>query len=659
MWIKFLGILGMLMLFVGITSAQVPPAVSRALEILNAESGQAFALGDIFYSFSEGVFNGDNLGCTTVSANDNLSRRAYVVSFETDGDGIDDWVIHVASDLSLSVVCLRPRTVEPNNATPIPAQPTATPSACDGLAPRLQIGTLARVAPGDPNIVRGIPSRNGAYVTEIAAGTEFSVVDGPRCSDGFTWWQINVNGTIGWTVEGRDGLYFLEPATVAVATPEVNTSTREICNASVPPRLWRGQQGYVNDGDSNRVRATPGTGGELVGEIAPGTRFGVLEDYVCADGLTWWRVVVNEPGGLIGWTAEGSDGEYWLEPVNAAFDAITASTPITQVGTLVAGTSGFVVGDYDTYHWASNDTLYAIGGNTTAFVLPSNFDMSETINLSAPFGTESDPVYDLLGAMDLYRLQAGIDVTTLSPLNPSESPSPFEWSSNEGLAFESLLADIAVYNTHLSVNQFQLLARHTGSTNEIEVWQLGAPPTRLGSVSEPDGVVRLGFTANGLLVVRNPGTLKVYRVIETGLELLSVAVAPQIEAQGGTNAVSRYGNSFSANAEYFVTNMDATTLGIYSTTDLTTPIVTVPTGGTLLGQAVFSPRTLTVGTIIGNADNTTSIFLYSLDTQRSFVQPLIGDYTVPNMVFSPDGRFIIAINADSTSPILPVVFGTQ
>lgn len=34
---------------------------------------------------------------------------------------------------------------------------------------------------------------------------------GPECSGGFAWWQVRYGGQIGWTAEGGDGVYWLEP----------------------------------------------------------------------------------------------------------------------------------------------------------------------------------------------------------------------------------------------------------------------------------------------------------------------------------------------------------------------------------------------------------------------------------------------------------------
>ena len=56
------------------------------------------------------------------------------------------------------------------------------------------------------------PTTSSAIVQEIAEGTEFNVTDGPQCADGYTWWKLQfADGSSGWSAEGNDQSYFLEP----------------------------------------------------------------------------------------------------------------------------------------------------------------------------------------------------------------------------------------------------------------------------------------------------------------------------------------------------------------------------------------------------------------------------------------------------------------
>lgn len=91
--------------------------------------------------------------------------------------------------------------------------PTTVPASNCGSAPapRLVIGKFARVTPGLPNNIRSIASVSGTLLGQIPTGGTFNVLGGPQCTEGFYWWQVSYNGIVGWTPEGSNGQYFVEP----------------------------------------------------------------------------------------------------------------------------------------------------------------------------------------------------------------------------------------------------------------------------------------------------------------------------------------------------------------------------------------------------------------------------------------------------------------
>lgn len=97
-----------------------------------------------------------------------------------------------------------------------------------------------------------------------------------------------------------------------LATPVPNNNAFVAACAGAPTaRLSVGAAGRVTAGMSNRLRAQPGTGGAILALIPGGGMFVVLSGPTCADGYNWWQVNYN---GVIGWTAEGSGADYFLEP---------------------------------------------------------------------------------------------------------------------------------------------------------------------------------------------------------------------------------------------------------------------------------------------------------------------------------------------------------
>lgn len=93
---------------------------------------------------------------------------------------------------------------------PIQARAQDHETCPDNLPSRLTVGEAARVTPGDANNVRASASGGAELIGQIPGSSVFTVLDGPVCADGFTWWQVQYADIEGWTVEGSDD-YWLEP----------------------------------------------------------------------------------------------------------------------------------------------------------------------------------------------------------------------------------------------------------------------------------------------------------------------------------------------------------------------------------------------------------------------------------------------------------------
>jgi hypothetical protein len=85
------------------------------------------------------------------------------------------------------------------------------------------------------------------------------------------------------------------------------------CPDALAPRLVVGGKGFVLPGDPNNVRAEPARNAGVVGVIPAGNTFSVLAGPQCSAGVVWWQVDFN---GLVGWTAEGQGGTYFVEPAS-------------------------------------------------------------------------------------------------------------------------------------------------------------------------------------------------------------------------------------------------------------------------------------------------------------------------------------------------------
>lgn len=100
--------------------------------------------------------------------------------------------------------------------------PTSTPhfdpppspyEACPGDYPsELRAGMPATVGLDSAN-VRSQPGNNQPVVAGLPAGTLITIIDGPECFEGQTWWQITTNSLpgSGWVFEADLGRAFISP----------------------------------------------------------------------------------------------------------------------------------------------------------------------------------------------------------------------------------------------------------------------------------------------------------------------------------------------------------------------------------------------------------------------------------------------------------------
>jgi len=129
-------------------------------------------------------------------------------------------------------------------------------SSCPLTTPlQLVIGQQARVLSGKgTNRVRDMPSTSGAVLYQIEGSTIFDVIGPPECRDGYRWWQISFQGQAGWTAEGDDTEYFLEP--VSPFPPLAQDSAGPIVIADAFNRLPEANIYQLDDGRLTLVADT-------------------------------------------------------------------------------------------------------------------------------------------------------------------------------------------------------------------------------------------------------------------------------------------------------------------------------------------------------------------------------------------------------------------
>lgn len=170
---------------------------------------------------------------------------------------------------------------------------------CQVDAPsRLQPGMQAQVI--DIAGARLYPEGNLVY------GTVVEVLSGPGCIDGYRYtWQVAVP-------DGRTGTI-----DEAALSPEIETAiipSEMTCDGAMPTRLNIGMHGRTTFGSKQPLRlyTDAGFSKKIRRELPEGTEFDITHGPSCADHTIWWKVSTADSSA--GWTPEGADGEYFIQP---------------------------------------------------------------------------------------------------------------------------------------------------------------------------------------------------------------------------------------------------------------------------------------------------------------------------------------------------------
>jgi uncharacterized protein YgiM (DUF1202 family) len=123
----------------------------------------------------------------------------------------------------------------------------------------------------------------------LPLGTVGTVVAGPVQADGYTWYELNVAGTTGWS----DAEY-LAASTPVTATASFAAGTH-----------------VVVDTDALHLRASPGLDADILTTLASGDPATIISGPVQADGYAWYQVDTDAG---TGWVA----GDYLAQTVTAS-----------------------------------------------------------------------------------------------------------------------------------------------------------------------------------------------------------------------------------------------------------------------------------------------------------------------------------------------------
>lgn len=117
----------------------------------------------------------------------------------------------------------------------LPTQ-SATPTGGDGvcgLPSRLFVGQFAFVNSTTPNRLRDQASTNGTQIGQVFNDQNLTLLEGPVCNAGFTWWLVDYKGQVGWTIESTGDTYVLD-GVAATPTPVPSLTPLPSATPTIP-----------------------------------------------------------------------------------------------------------------------------------------------------------------------------------------------------------------------------------------------------------------------------------------------------------------------------------------------------------------------------------------------------------------------------------------
>jgi len=258
--------------------AQTPPdALAAALADLGQRAGRAITLDDLSdWQWSRATYPDTGLGCSQPGQDvAQVQTEGYRILLTYSG-AVFDYRAPVAGGAVF--LCSGPAQIPPppaqaaNTPTPTtaPAAPTTPPPAgnagravCPGaMETRLAVGAQAQVNPGGlPNNVRANASLSAERIGQLSPGASFVIVGGPGCGDGLVWWQIETGDVTGWTAEGQNGVYWLDPIATPVPTPAPQVIAATATSPAAAPGTPAPAQVFALPSGEQAI--TPGNTGTL------------------------------------------------------------------------------------------------------------------------------------------------------------------------------------------------------------------------------------------------------------------------------------------------------------------------------------------------------------------------------------------------------------
>ncbi len=525
MWKRIIALVILCLTVSSLAAQGAPEQINAAITDLSTRVGRAVTLNNLDqWNWEQRMFGDTSLGCPAPDqAYAQVQTAGYVFAMVYKGTPYE---YHVSADQKIVVLC-QSNVAVPANATPAPANVTPLPSATptieqqynNPLCPlpkpgevpymrtRLRTGITARATLGAANRLRDNAGITANQVGEIPGGAAFMVQAGPQCVDNILWWQVNYDGKIGWTAEGKDGAYYLEPMPT-LALPARQPITAQ--NAALLRMLTSTQGNFMGDlawatnGQTLAVLGAPGS--DSIWLFAPELSQQPPNFFIQDGRLTDVDFMPTTPQIMFATTT----GDVHL--VSLSVDARVRETLVlhTHEKNVVTAIQP------DGTHFAAGGENAATNVNVDKRFALLYWDLA-TVAQAAVIVGHTAPAIDLQFSPDGTKL-ASLDangVLLLTTLATPDTPRIFNQVNYTAMAYSSNAQFVAAARVNgaidlIDTTKGSVIATYTGHLGRVNAVSFSPDSTMLASVSD-DGTLRLWST-------QTDNQITVVEVSKTGVQ---------------------------------------------------------------------------------------------------------------------------------------------
>ncbi len=470
----------------------------------------------------------------------------------------------------------------------------------------------------------GCPEEGQMYAQQLITGYQFLLTTGGVEYD----YRVSGDGTITRLCGQRDA------SEADADAADADDYSNVLCQppAEGEPAYMRSIltvdiQARVVMGSASFLRDQPSQDGTQISTMPGEAIFSVIAGPSCDRGIVWWQVDFD---GQIGWTAEGAEGEYFVEVIPP--NPLPVRIPVTADNAALLNSFGRFEGNFGpAMEWTPDGERLLVAGATGSEALW--IFMADMLEAGPRFLTGDSSIRTIISSYDGQQALIGTEAGAVHfwnlPVNAPLVESLFLQTHQSSVASVAASPDGTRF---ASAGIEALTTASVTKTNAILLWdiasvsQIGVLPDHSASVSD------LAFSPDGtqLASVAGDSSLRIWDGSSgapiNALSLSSIASALTYSSNGQFIAL--------ALADGSVQLIDATTYA---------PVVTYTGHLNAVTSLAFSPDNTLL--FSGSEDGTVRVWNTQSDTALAVLEAA-SDSEVMALALHPDGDLLAVMSRD-------------